>query len=384
LIATTQRRGAELFANALAASLRACGHTVAVWAVNGTESGALAVDGVLSAGGPVRAPLFSTAERLARVVREFDPDILQASGGSTTKVAALAAWLGSARRWRLVHRNIGDPRFWFNRPSRRLFYRLAVWPKTDGVVFGSAHARSGLDRIFGSGLPPGRVIVQGIDEDGLRPAQERATVRQRLTVSDRDVAVVWVGALTREKRADRALRVVQRCWQHGAPVTLWIVGDGPLRSESDSCAEQLGMTSRVRWIGSVEDVGTYLGAADAFLLTSDTEGIPGALLEAMTVGLPCVATDVGGISEVLEDGRTGFLAPPDDEDALADRLSRIVRDQERRRGMGEAARRCARERFDMNRCVEAYADFFRSLTSSSESHRSAGTNSAGQLGTCGE
>jgi glycosyltransferase involved in cell wall biosynthesis len=140
-----------------------------------------------------------------------------------------------------------------------------------------------------------------------------------------------------------------------------MVGGGPLQSETECLAGELGIADRVRWIGVVDDVGTYLHAADVFLLTSDTEGIPGALLEAMTVGLPSVVTRVGGIPEVVEEATTGFLVAPDDEDALGERLVGLSADPELRRRLGENAARIARGLFGMRRCAAEHEEFYQSL-----------------------
>ena len=364
LIATTQRRGAELFAGALSDALRKRGHEVAVWAVSakgkGGAGGELEVDRVLRPTGKVRWRIQDSAG-LARAARAFAPDLMQASGGSTTTVAAVAAWLDPGRCWQLVYRNIGDPLVWFSSPWRRLFYRAVVWPNIDGVVSGSNLARAGLEGLFGSRLPPCRVVFRGVVEDHLQPTRSREHVREELGAQSDHVVLVWVGALSPEKRPDRALKVLRRCVLSEAPTVLWMVGDGPLGRETECLADELGIADRVRWIGVVDDVGTYLHAADVFLQTSDTEGVPGALLEAMTVGLPSVVTRVGGIPEVVEESMTGFLVPPDDEDALGERLVRLSADPDLRRQLGENAARAAQGLFGMRRCAAEHEEFYQWL-----------------------
>ena len=106
----------------------------------------------------------------------------------------------------------------------------------------------------------------------------------------------------------------------------------------------------------------YLHAADIFLLTSDTEGIPGALLEAMTVGLPSIVTDVGGISEVLDDDIIGVLTLPDDEEAMVDRVP-VTSDVgwEASRTSGGCCPDRRSQAFHTNTCAEEYEAFYRSI-----------------------
>ena len=362
LVTSTQRRGAEVFADQLSEKLRARGHEVTLAAVNAdsTDRRGLSPDAVLTARSDGTGPV-AVARAAADLATTVGAGIVQANGGSTPKIAAMAAWLNPKRSWKLVYRNIGDVRVWLSTPAKRLFYRLAVWPKLDGVISVSRQAKEGLLEVFGGDGRPVDVIYQGVDEAALRPRTTRPDVRRELMTSDGEIVVVWVGSLSTEKRPDRALRVMSRMKSQAEPVVLWVVGAGPMESELVAVAQDLGVSDRVRWVGAVEDVGTYLHAADIFLLTSDTEGIPGALLEAMAVGLPSVVTDVGGVSEVVGPGRPGFLAAPEDEEGLASFLSQLAEDGSLRRRIGGGARSSAAERFGMDTCVESYEDFYRSL-----------------------
>ena len=154
------------------------------------------------------------------------------------------------RSWKLVYRNIGDLRVWLSSPSKRLFYKVAVWPKIDGVVCVSRQARNGLRCSCTVNMVLRlEVIFQGVDEAGLRPRLTRPEVRRALATSDDEIAVVWVGALSSEEGPDRALRVLSEGSRGGKPAVLWMVGAGPLSEELKNIARDLDVADSVRWVG---------------------------------------------------------------------------------------------------------------------------------------
>jgi len=138
-----------------------------------------------------------------------------------------------------------------------------------------------------------------------------------------------------------------------------IAGDGPLRAELEGEAAALGVADRVRFLGSREDSIELMAAFDVFVLPSVVEGMSNALIEAMAVGRPVVATDVGGNSEVVADGETGFLVPPSAPDQLAAAIVKLLGAPEMAAEMGAAGRRRVIEHYRvdvMTRRIEAMYD----------------------------
>jgi sugar transferase (PEP-CTERM/EpsH1 system associated) len=137
-------------------------------------------------------------------------------------------------------------------------------------------------------------------------------------------------------------------------VRLVMVGDGPLRAEAQAVLAA-GGAADLAWLpGERGDVPDLMRALDAFVLPSLAEGISNTLLEAMATGLPVVATAVGGNPELVTDGRTGLLVPPDDFDAMAQALCRLARDPAQARAMGAAGRAEVERRFSLDAMVAAY------------------------------
>ncbi len=140
--------------------------------------------------------------------------------------------------------------------------------------------------------------------------------------------------------------------------TLDVVGDGPSRPELEELRVTLGLERHVRFHGFQDSVASFLAQADFFVLSSVSEGIALTLLEAMAVGLPAVATDVGGNREVVVHGQTGYLVPPGSHPALADAMlaiqSRTVLE-----GMGRAARQRVEDEFALSAVVARYEAIYR-------------------------
>ena len=133
--------------------------------------------------------------------------------------------------------------------------------------------------------------------------------------------------------------------------------DGPVPEPG---AEPSGVVASAT-AGSVADVGTYLNAGDTFLLTSDTEGMPGAVLEAMVAGLPVVTTNAGGVKEVVSHGEDGFIVEMGDEDSVVSCLADACASTIDHPSIGRVAGLEARRRFSMDKCVESYLTFYRSV-----------------------
>jgi glycosyltransferase involved in cell wall biosynthesis len=138
-----------------------------------------------------------------------------------------------------------------------------------------------------------------------------------------------------------------------------LVGEGPMRSAVASDVRRRGLAARIELLGGRTDVPNLLASADIFVLSSRSEGLPISVLEAMAAGLPVVATDVGGLSELVVDGKTGLLVPPADGTALAEAVQRLLRDPELRRRFGARARLRAEQRFDLMRFREAHIAIYR-------------------------
>lgn len=202
-----------------------------------------------------------------------------------------------------------------------------------------------------------RVIPNGIELGRFHPdpaARER--VRRELGI-DADAWVVGtVGRVAVEKNHALLLRAAAPLL--GPRSRLIVAGDGPLLPPLRELAGALGISAFAHLLGVRRDVPEVLNAFDVLAMSSDTEGLPLVLLEAMATGLPVVSTSVGGIPNVLEEGRTGFLVPAGDEAALRDRLSRLRADPAEQRACGARARTSAVTRYSAERMQREYLELY--------------------------
>jgi len=163
--------------------------------------------------------------------------------------------------------------------------------------------------------------------------------------------LISVGRLTRQKRFDVLLQALARV-RRDFDVRLWICGDGPLRHRIVRWIAELGLEDGVELLGFCDNPFALMRQADLFVMTSDFEGLPNALIEAQGLGLPAVATDCPyGPDEIVVDGVTGRLVPAADPIAVARAVIEILGDSERRQRMGAEAARRVRRRFDVARVL---------------------------------
>jgi glycosyltransferase involved in cell wall biosynthesis len=152
------------------------------------------------------------------------------------------------------------------------------------------------------------------------------------------------------------------------PWMIDLVGDGPLEPEVRRMARELGLDDRLRFLGARSDVAGLLAQAQVFVLSSRSEALPYAVLEAMRAGLPVIASDVGGICEAVADGETGLLASPKDADGLARHLRGLIASSELRMKLGRAGRRRVLELFTLDKMLEKTFEIYREVIAQSQAH----------------
>ena len=287
--------------------------------------------------------------RLRSLARSAD---LVVAHGSTTLPASALALFGSTP---FVYVSIGDPRAWQTTAVRRWRSRLLLARSRAVVAIAQRSAQSVHDLL---GVPRDRVrIIPNFRSSGRfrpLPQAERLAVRASYGVPSDAPLVVFLGSMTQEKRPDLAIDAVSSL----SGVHLVVAGSGILEPDVRERAARVD-GGRIRVVGSVTEPERLLAAADALVLSSDTEGVPGVLIEAGLCGIPAAATSVGFVDEVVVEGRTGRLAPAGDVGGLAKALAGVLADSGR---YGSAARAHCLERFDEEHVVSQWEDFLTSVT----------------------
>jgi glycosyltransferase involved in cell wall biosynthesis len=277
---------------------------------------------------------------LRRLLRLLEPDLAATHTSKAGVIGRLAAWsLGipavyTAHGWSFIQ-EAG--------PIMKRVYALAE--KFAGLLSAGVITVSEYDRSFCLKhriLPPEKVatVHNGIPDVPYIP-------------SEQDTEIPWLIMVARLERPKnhiallKALALLQHLeWEMN------LVGDGPLRSDIEQAVSRLGLTGRVNLLGARGDVPDLLRKFQIFVLCSDMEGLPISILEAMRSGLPVIASDVGGVAEMVDHGVNGFLVRKGCVEELAGRLEVLVRGKELRRRMGAASRQKYEELFHLSGMVD--------------------------------
>lgn len=221
----------------------------------------------------------------------------------------------------------------------------------------SEGVRASIDKVLRARV---EVLHHGIDLSDQPEAREASRVREELGLSGDEFVVVVIANLREEKAPFTFLEAVE-CYAAPCPTRFIWAGQGPLEGAFRERIRQMGLESRVSYLGYRSDVAALLSIASVFTLSSDHEGLPVAVMEALAAGLPIVATAVGGLPEVVsKEPRAGLLVPPREPEQLARAWESVARDVELWRTLSAAARRRAPD-FDAQRFVDFLADAYREL-----------------------
>ena len=297
--------------------------------------------------------------KIAQIIAGFRPDILQAHQYTPFFYGSLG-WR-KAKLGRLIFtehgRHFPDVVGFKRRLANRLFFaRLPA--RITAVCEFTQRALVENER-----MPPDRidVIYNGVDPSRFENPRPRNETRRELGLDPGTPVAIYVGRFCSVKGHPTALRAFAHVCKADDRAVLLLAGDGPDRADLEALAAELGIIDRVRFLGIRRDVPDLLAAADVKLLTSLCEAHSVAILEAMAVRLPVVATDVGGNAETVLHEQTGLLAPRNEAPALAEHLLRLFQNPDLRTRMGEAARIRVEEKFLRSDMHKRYLSLYHDL-----------------------
>jgi glycosyltransferase involved in cell wall biosynthesis len=296
--------------------------------------------------------------RLARRLRRARIQVVHSYLVSANVFGTLAARLARVPAVLTSRRDVGFSRNW----RLRVVEERLINPLVDRVTANSPSVAAAVSRE--PGLRPDKVVLipNGVDVDRCDPERYDApAIRAALGIAREERVVGSVGHLSPVKGHADLLRAAGALVRKGAPLRVLLIGDGPLRGALQEQARTSGIAERVTFAGVQEDVPRHLAALDVFALPSHTEGMSNALLEAMAMARPVVATAVDGNADVVEDGVTGRLVPPRTPDALARALDDLFGEPARARELGREARRRVASRYSLPLMVSRYEELYLSL-----------------------
>ena len=298
--------------------------------------------------------------RLRRLVTQTAPSIVHTHMAKAGTIGRLAA-LSHQSRPRIVHTFHGHVLDgYFRRGTQRFFLETERWlaRHTDLLLTVSPQIRESLLDL-GVGRPEQyRVVPLGLDLSSfLTVDRPRGLLRSRLNLAWETPLVGTVGRLVPIKDHTTLLRAMARL----DGTHLAVIGDGELRPVLAKLARQLGVDKRVHFLGWCRDVAAAVSDLDVVVLTSRNEGTPVALIEALACARPVVATDVGGVRFVVQDGVSGYVVPPGDHEAIAAALARILAARPLQQAMGGAGRRFVEPRFGAERLARDMSSLYAEL-----------------------
>jgi glycosyltransferase involved in cell wall biosynthesis len=302
--------------------------------------------------------------KLIRIARDFRPHIVHthtAKAGFIGRQAALAV----RPRPAIVHTYHGHVlEGYFGPVKARLYLELErALGRVSDRLLGVSQAT--VDDLVRLGVAPRerfRVMPLGLDLQPLTEVDEalRASSRNELGIDPGEVLLIFVGRVVPIKRLDVLLRAVAKARAGDRRIRLALVGDGEERPGLERQAAELGIERDVLFLGYRRELGPLFAAADVAVLSSDNEGTPVSLIEAAAAGLPAVATDVGGVREVVSE-ETGIVVPSEDAVGLADGILCMAGDAEYRERCGRAARERAVGRYGAERLLGDTDALYREL-----------------------
>jgi glycosyltransferase involved in cell wall biosynthesis len=245
---------------------------------------------------------------------------------------------------------------------KRIVANRLLLERRDRVVGVGQSVRQALIR--NEGIPAERVAViyNGVNLSTFANGSvDRRAVRHEMGVDAGDWVVILVARLDPLKDLATAVRTLAQVVRRRPDARLVLVGEGPERGMVEDLVRQHDLTGHVRLLGLRSDVARLLHAADVFLLTSVSEGIPVTVLEAMAAGLPVVSTQVGGVGEIIEDGRTGLLASAGDDQRLAQKILYLADQADLRRQIGCQGRERVRALFSEEQMHASYVRLYREM-----------------------
>lgn len=297
---------------------------------------------------------------LIRFLREHDVEVVHTHRYKESVLGTIAAKLARVPHViRTVH-GLSEPMRGWARMKFRVYETLDAATLrcfADRII---AVSRRMADTQRDSGYRPMAIthIHNGIDLHKVRATRSREDVRRELGIGSSALLVGTVGRLSPVKGHAYLLRAARLILQKEPGATFLLVGSGPLRDELLASAAHLRVDGQCLFVGPRTDVYGLIAAMDIFVLPSLGEGIPMALLEAMALGTPVVATAVGGVPEIIRHRTTGLLVPPGDEQALADACLELALNRNWARTLSARARRVVEEEFSHEKNGRALLDIY--------------------------
>jgi len=304
-----------------------------------------------------RKPLLKAARALAAMVREHGVDILHAHNWYADFIVALTARLVPVKTITTLY-------VWHDYDWKRNILQAIDQRVIRAFDRITAHCDDTRRKTIERGIAPQDVdtLICGFETHRVElDSEERAHRRREQGVGDDDIVLLNIARLYPEKAHDGLLRSFKLIHERCPRAQLWIAGVGPLEDEVKALCTELGLDDSVRFLGFVKDLPSLLALADIQVHPAHIEGVPLAVCEGMAAGLPIVVSEVGGLPEVVDYGRTGILVKAGDETGFAEAVLNLIEHPEKGREIGAAARQFMENDYSLATAVHRVEDTYRDM-----------------------
>ncbi|MGM0933362.1 MAG: glycosyltransferase family 4 protein [Bacteroidota bacterium] len=346
LVTKRQYRGAEVFAANLSSELIGFGHQIVFAGLYENDSDVLEVEGAENidlCNKKSGSFSFKLVKSLVELLKNETPDVVQCNGSDTLKYMVAASFF--TPKVSITYRNISTISEWIDNPLKLYIYKTLI-KKVDHVT--SVGSESIQDLITTLNYPKEQtsVIRRGIPIKEVKSLQTENSLRNELNLKDSDKVVMHIGNFSPEKNHEFLLDIFSDIKEENPGIKLVCVGDGVTFQAIKDQIKKHNLEDTVFLLGFRKDIPELLAQADCFALASKIEGVPGVILEAASQRVPSVATNVGGVPEVLVNGETGFIIDDFNKNEFKGRLISLVTNSDLNKEMGENAFKLVQKEFN--------------------------------------
>ena len=307
-------------------------------------------------------PLVAVEHYLSRLSVGFDVVNVQGTSNMAMIMAGLISSQGFARASVCTSHGFSPPRWYARGLSRKLM--RGTLRHYGAIISVSRFVETRLSRFFGAHPPRLSTVYDGVDETLFNPEVDSTVLKQKMGLMDSKV-ILYTGRMTEKKGVHHLLNAFMLASRQSPELALVYCGKGAMEQTLRTKTQDLGLGGRVFFAGPIPhlELPPYYAMCDVLAVPSTYENLGLSPLEAMSTGKPVVASDTGGLPEVVKDMETGLLVPPGDPLALANALLKITRDDGLAATFGRAGRKAVLEKFTLGRCADATIGVYKSVLS---------------------
>ncbi len=365
IVTKRQYRGAELFAAYLSAELIKLGHEVFFVGLYENEKDVLSVekannrDLVSAKNGKFS---INIVKKIVSLVKEIKPDIIQCNGSDTLKYTVAASLF--FENIPLVYRNISIISEWISSRPQKILYKK-MFQRIAHVTSVGDEAMADFIKTYNYPKIRTEVIRRGIPIKGVDRSKLYEDLRKNLAIHEKSKIAMHIGNFSPEKNHEFLLDIFDELKNENSDIKLVCVGNGILFEKTKEVVEKKGLSQNVFFLGFRKDIPELLAASDCLVLCSKVEGVPGVVLEAGTQKIPSISTNVGGVSEVLINGQTGFLIEEFNKDDFKEKLIELMHNSQLRKVLGENAFNMISKGFDPEINAKKFESLYQNLIETS-------------------